>query len=52
MHNLYMYDSNIHIFNYDYFNKCCYRLLDFQHKMGIIDIITILKLGLKHNIKN
>lgn len=52
MHNLYLYDSNINVFDYDYYQKICYNLLNYQKKMTVFEIITVLRLGLKHNLKN
>jgi len=52
MHNLYLCDSNITIFDYDYYQRVCYNLLDHQSKMSMSEIMTVLHLGLKHNVKN
>jgi hypothetical protein len=52
MHNLYLYENNIQLFDYDYFQIITYKILDYQKKMTVSEIITVLKLGIKHNIKN
>jgi hypothetical protein len=52
MHNLYLYEHNINVFDIDYFQRIAYSLLDFQKKMSVSEIITVLRLGMKHNVRN
>lgn len=52
MHNLYLYDSNVQIFDLDYFQRVAYSLLTHQRKMTVADILTVLRLGMKHNVRN
>jgi hypothetical protein len=52
MHNLSLFENNLQLFDYDYYQRICFKLLDYQKKMSVSEIITVLKLGIKHNIKN
>ena len=52
MHQFYLYDQNILVFDYDYYQQSCYRLLDFQKQIGLKDLFIVLKMGQKHNVRN
>lgn len=52
MHQLYLYQNNVSIFDYDYYNECSYSLIKEQKSLNLSEIMTVLKLGLQHNIKN
>lgn len=52
MHNFYLYENNVQVFDYDLYLKMCYRVLDFQKKIDFGDIFTILRLGVRHQVRS
>ena len=52
MHSLYLYEKDIQVFDYDYYQRVCYSVLDFQKKLAVRDICTILNLGVRHSVRS
>jgi hypothetical protein len=52
MHQLYLFEANATIFDYDYYNEASFGLIEQQGKMHISEIYTVLKLGQRHSIQN
>lgn len=52
MHNLHLYEHNITVFDYNYYQRIGYSLLDYQRKMSVGEIVTVLRLGMRHDVRN
>lgn len=52
MHQLYLYEQGVTDFDYDLFQDSALRLLDHQRNLPLSDILTVLRLGQTHNIRN